>query len=647
MAEATLNAETVTKAPKDKNCPYCGQAFTSSSLGRHLDLYIKEKNPKAPDGIHNVDEIRKIRGSITRRHHKGSRRASSDPAASHNGSRRSPEASDAESPAAKSPGMTTDTQSAADLTKGLASFTAPWETTGVINNIPEAEAGGGSADAVRRANLQRAHNRQMMKSSFDVKQKVQDALDRARAAEQQVNVHSMPFDFDPLSLDFPALCLQCLEPPPTLFSSTQHPTSTSWSIAPPGEKQDQALLAYFQEEFRKWKITCSAATTAIMEELTYPPSQTATFQENTRDSVEKAERAAEKLERQVTEHLRSAFSVWQQLSPQRRQELWILELARSVGRKQKEVDKLKETQHSLEQENTNLKSQIDHLNRLQQPREFKIANPMTWSMSQKMIQLSAEAGVSGRRVVGFNMEDRHSDLNTVVSTAIDRWKSVIVSSRATSGMTSQRPLDQSSASAQMPTTTTQPPTPTGQQTHLHQSSPSISTFSQPPFLRTTSRSPVVPTIIATSEAKTSIAGTPSGQSADDSDQDSDPDAEEGEDEDADADADAEDDVEMGGGAGYLSAAHTPVPQSTPQMAQNQIPQNPILQDQQPYATQQMPVEPRQSPYPQTSPGGGSYTGQAAGILPSQQLQLGQQAFGQHYRVNQAHGGGMNMTWDNH
>lgn len=179
----TLNAEATTKAPKDKNCPYCGQAFTSSSLGRHLDLYIKEKNPKAPDGIHNVDEIRKIRGSITRRHHKGSRRASSDPAASHAGSRRSPEASDAESATAKSPGMPTEKQSAADLTKGLATFTAPWETTGVINNIPEAEAGAGNADAVRRANTQRAHNRQVMKSSFEVKQKVQDALDRARAAE--------------------------------------------------------------------------------------------------------------------------------------------------------------------------------------------------------------------------------------------------------------------------------------------------------------------------------------------------------------------------------------------------------------------------------------------------------------------------------
>lgn len=65
-------AEPQLKAAKDKNCPFCGQAFTSSSLGRHLDLYIRPKNPKAPDGVHNVDEIRKLRGGITRRQAKGS-----------------------------------------------------------------------------------------------------------------------------------------------------------------------------------------------------------------------------------------------------------------------------------------------------------------------------------------------------------------------------------------------------------------------------------------------------------------------------------------------------------------------------------------------------------------------------------------------
>jgi hypothetical protein len=65
-------AEAQLKAAKDKNCPFCGQAFTSSSLGRHLDLYIRAKNPKAPDGVHVVEEIRKLRGGITRRQAKGS-----------------------------------------------------------------------------------------------------------------------------------------------------------------------------------------------------------------------------------------------------------------------------------------------------------------------------------------------------------------------------------------------------------------------------------------------------------------------------------------------------------------------------------------------------------------------------------------------
>ncbi|KUI52930.1 hypothetical protein VP1G_00307 [Cytospora mali] len=677
MAEANMNTENTTKAPKDKSCPYCGQAFTSSSLGRHLDLYIKEKNPKAPDGIHNVDEIRKIRGSITRRQPRGAaRRDNSAPRGSHAGSKRSP---DAESDAARSPsGMITEAQSAADFTKGLASFASRLETTGVINDIPDAGAGSGGPDTARKTEAHRAFNRHMMKSSLDVKQRVQDALDTARAAElalreiisswraakQQVEVHTMPFDFDPLSLDFPALCLQCLEPPPTLFSSTQHPTSTSWSIAPPGEKQNGALLTYFQEEFRKWKVACSTATTAVMEELTYPPSQAAIFQENTRDSVHKAEKAAERLERQVTEHLASAFSVWEQLPPQRRQELWILELARSVGRKQKEVDKLKETQQSLKQENTNLKSQIDHLNRLQEPREFKIMNPMTWTMDGKMMQLAAEAGLSGRRVVGLSTEDRHSDINTVVSSAIDRWKSVILSSRATSGLNAQRPLDQYSAPAQTPTTTTHPPTPTVQQTNLHQqpfqharqrsllqqsSPPNTSNFTLSSVPRQSSMSSAVPTMTAASEAKTSTAGTPSPQSSTDSDQDvdadADADADADEDAEADEDEDAEADVEMEGEGEYLSASNTPTHPNLPQLPQHQH-----AQPHQPYVARtrdhQMSTVARQNSYPQSGSTGGNYGGQTRSILPSQQMHMGQPTFGHQHYMSQGHSG-IDMSWDNH
>lgn len=62
-----VGSSSTTKAPKDKACPFCGQAFTSSSLGRHLDLYIKPKNPKPPDGVHDIEKIRMLRGGITRR----------------------------------------------------------------------------------------------------------------------------------------------------------------------------------------------------------------------------------------------------------------------------------------------------------------------------------------------------------------------------------------------------------------------------------------------------------------------------------------------------------------------------------------------------------------------------------------------------
>lgn len=465
---------------------------------------------------------------------------------------------------------------------------------------------------------------------------------------QQVEVHSMPFDFDPLSLDFPALCLQCLEPPPTLFSSTQHPTSTSWSITPPGEKQNEALLSYFQDEFRKWKIACATATTAVMEELTYPPSQAPISQENTRESVQEAEKAAECLEKQVTEHLVSAFSVWEQLPTQRRQELWILELARSVGRKQKEVDRLKEAQQSLKQENTKLKSQIDHLNRLQEPREFKIMSPMTWSMDGRMMQLAAEAGLSGRRVVGLSMEDRHSDINTVVSSAIDRWKGVILTSRATSGLTAQKPLDQQSAPAQTPTTTTQPPTPTIQQTALQQQSfqharqksslhqispPNTSNFTLSSVPRQSSLSSAVPTTTAASEAKTSIAGTPSPQSGTGSEQDAEADEDEDEDEDAEADVEMEDEGE------YLSTTDTPTHPSIPQ-----LPQHPYVSRTRGH---QMAAVARQDPYIQGGTDNSGYgTSQTRSILPTQQMHMGQQAFAQQHYMGQGHSG-MNLSWDNH
>lgn len=185
-----------TKAMKDKSCPFCHQPFTSSSLGRHLDLYIREKNPKAPDGVHDVDAIRKIRQNITRRQPKGavSRRATSasvgTPASS---SRKSPASEDPDSPAARSPLFPKDGSRAKPVTGSSYPFKPRWEATGVINGLAvredrasgnaEAEGEGLSPGARRPGPLQRSASRQTLKQQLDMRQQIQDAEDRSRAAE--------------------------------------------------------------------------------------------------------------------------------------------------------------------------------------------------------------------------------------------------------------------------------------------------------------------------------------------------------------------------------------------------------------------------------------------------------------------------------
>ncbi|KAK8065993.1 hypothetical protein PG997_012740 [Apiospora hydei] len=445
-------------APKDRSCPYCAQPFTSSSLGRHLDLYIKEKNPKPPDGLHDVDAIRKMRGTITRRQPRGSlaRRDASTPSTPTGSTATAPRKSSAHEAHAQRPSIPKEGQYFVDQAPKWP-LPPSWEATGVMNDLParngDLQAGPwDEADPTRKQSLQpqRVPSRAAQKQQLDARQKLTDAVDTARAAElalremlsswraakQHIDMNSVPFDFDPLALDFPALTLQCLQAPPTLFSSTPHPTSTSWSIQPPAQKQFEALKTWFQEEFRQWKVACAAATTASSDDLTYPPSQTHAPLD-LRESVKKAEKAAANLEKQVSEHLQSTYAVWEQLTAQRRSELWTLELARSVGRRQKEVDKFKESQHYLRQENVNLKSQIDQLNHLQQPREFRVMPPATVPFNPSIVSYCLE----GPQAVGLNLDDRHVDLTTLVSRAIERWKNVIVSSRG-SGMSSQRPLEQ-------------------------------------------------------------------------------------------------------------------------------------------------------------------------------------------------------------
>ncbi len=200
MAESTESAPVAgsdstparTPAPKDKHCPYCDQLFTSSSLGRHLDLYIKDKNPKPPDGVHDIDEIRRLRGGITRRSARtGSvKRESLTPAHSKTspaGSQRS--VSDAGQgatgpsapPVATAPAPSGPSATSTPARASMRGFNEPsWQATGVMRDIPQV-APDSAASRMDRMDSRRDSVRKI-KTGMD-KEKMREAYDQGRAAE--------------------------------------------------------------------------------------------------------------------------------------------------------------------------------------------------------------------------------------------------------------------------------------------------------------------------------------------------------------------------------------------------------------------------------------------------------------------------------
>lgn len=156
-----------TSAPKDKNCPFCGQAFTSSSLGRHLDLYIKEKNPKPADGVHDVEAIRKLRGGITRRQARGSI-----------GARKDSMLSTKSRPSTKREGPSQDDELSVENS-------VPRSGRNAVDSVPIRFHNSTSWEATGiRSDMTQTFSRQVMHGTqLEVRPKLVDAMDTARAAE--------------------------------------------------------------------------------------------------------------------------------------------------------------------------------------------------------------------------------------------------------------------------------------------------------------------------------------------------------------------------------------------------------------------------------------------------------------------------------
>lgn len=164
-------------AVKNRSCPFCRALFTSSSLGRHLDLYIKEKNPKPPDGVHDVEEIRRLRGGVTRRQPRTSSVKGED---STHSSSKPTSLRDQRSPSVSvflaGPGHVNGTSA----TK-TPLHRAKWEAAGVVNGLSPRSDGGEPPShlAKRRSNMRNVS----LKEDLARKQEVMEERDRGQAAE--------------------------------------------------------------------------------------------------------------------------------------------------------------------------------------------------------------------------------------------------------------------------------------------------------------------------------------------------------------------------------------------------------------------------------------------------------------------------------
>ncbi|KAI9793292.1 MAG: hypothetical protein M1833_000791 [Piccolia ochrophora] len=405
-------------APKDKECPYCHQPFTSSSLGRHLDLYVREKNPKPADGVHNVDEIRKTRCSITRRQPRNSsgRRSTSTP----NRSRQSPQ------PGHRSPSYRTPDMPDLPVEKLRTRFNHPnWQATGVIPNLPPVPNDSLSRQDAYR-DLQR---RPSVKGDLQQKTKLREAVQNGRAAELALReildsikatvnreTKSSALDFDAFTLTFPALVLQCLSPPPTLFSTQPFPINGSWSLEPPTEMQLDAVREHVRGQFERWRKDQPKAVTNGVGDVALPKENT----NGTKTPVEAEE------ERTMA-HVEDAFTHWKVLSDNKKHEMWRLEILRSYSR---EKDRRKETEDLLQrtlQEADNLRAQVDRMSNLQQPREFLRSTPATISIPKDSLR-ELQSRLGG--VIDW-------DYDHVVA----KWKDVAQETRQNNlGLSAQRPL---------------------------------------------------------------------------------------------------------------------------------------------------------------------------------------------------------------
>ncbi|OOF99115.1 hypothetical protein ASPCADRAFT_41655 [Aspergillus carbonarius ITEM 5010] len=350
-------------ALKDRKCQYCHQAFTSSSLGRHLDQFLFKKKP---DGIHDVEEIRRIRSGITRRQARTS-----------SGRRDTPER-------ATSKGQQ-DTYGSGE--SGIKSregayrmmFNTPtWHATGVINDIPNpSQSQDNSSSQSRIAPSQSrtgplsyqerggSNNPDTMRA---LELALREVLDNIKAATSRMRPRLSPFDFDIQTQTFPSLCLQLLPPPPSLFATSPFPSPSSFPLQPPGVEHLEIVRQALRAKIDQWQ---SDQRTAESNSSSQSGRPSLGLDSNM------IGRNAQQHEDLSLRHLELSFKHWVSMPADARRDAWQLEITRAFAREMEKRKSLDDQLARVQQEANQLRAQVERLGSCQWPREFAIFPPDT------------------------------------------------------------------------------------------------------------------------------------------------------------------------------------------------------------------------------------------------------------------------------
>ncbi|KAK5094250.1 hypothetical protein LTS08_008669 [Lithohypha guttulata] len=362
--EDQVEGQAKNSSSKDKDCPYCHQKFTSSSLGRHLDQFLSKKKP---DGIHNVDEIKKLRAGITRRTARGKK-------GEHN------ENHDAEKSVEPSPSANPQQPTYQEsVNKGIPNANdlrfnrMGWQSTGVITDQNHQAASPLLAQSNNSLAGQKrsfsAYAADVPASSAETARAMElalrEVLDAVNVATKRTDPCPEPFPFDLTSMTFSALCLALLPAPATLYQPTTFATNATIPLKPPGFEQLQTLRQKIQTVLDQWKWDALAyLQRSCVQKGLNVGEEAARLTEDTKERITDAMR-----------HLDNAFQYFMSHSPEQQYQLWSIELLRAYTTEQIKLKEANERIARITQEAGQLQQQIDYLSRCQWPREMALWPP--------------------------------------------------------------------------------------------------------------------------------------------------------------------------------------------------------------------------------------------------------------------------------